>query len=1554
MHRVLRGLANAGRPASPAVRLQRFSTSRSVRAQVEVFIDGRPIKVEQGSAVIQACEQAGVDIPRFCYHERLAIAGNCRMCLVEVEKTPKPVASCAMPVMPGMKIKTNTPMVKKAREGVMEFLLANHPLDCPICDQGGECDLQDQSVRYGSDRSRFSEPAGKRAVEDKDLGPLVKTVMTRCIHCTRCVRFANEVAGAVELGTSGRGNDMQIGTYVEKTMNSEMSGNVIDLCPVGALTSKPYAFSSRPWELKRTESIDVLDAVGSNIRIDSRGLEVMRIVPRLNDDINAEWISDKTRFAYDGLKRQRLTKPLVRGPDGFYPVSWEEALVTIAKNLKGVKGEEMVGVAGALADAESMVALKDFMNHLGSENLRLDGKNLDKLPIEVGDFRSKYVVNSTLNGIEAADAILLVGTNPRHEAPILNTRIRKAYLNSDVEIGVVGPSPNLNYDFTHFGEGIEGLAKLSDTSNAFVKKLTSAKRPLILVGSGVLQRDDAAQVLGSVAGLVQKLKGSAEKGWEIYNLLHRAASWTAALDIGYTSAIKITKPKFLYLLNADEIAPADIPKDAFVVYQGHHGDHGAYFADVVLPGSAYTEKSATYVNTEGRAQVTRAAVAPPSGAREDWKIIRAVAEVSGVMLPYDDVYEIRRRMGDVSPTLVSYDAIETGSFADIAIQELKGKGSASSSSAFDLPIKDFYMTDPISRASSTMAKCSQAYTHGKKLVDFPAKIALNDASPPRIKSSEPVPFHVLLLDDLLDDRVGCTGMSKSSSPNLRFGPKIPCFFVVDVPKYGFLEGENEETLKKNLRMELPFWLVEKLANIVEIEIPKCYRPRVRNDITASAISVNICDLCPYFFRYGAKIVNLVDDPDLAQVLVLAFSYRLSHIATHIYSSTFVAPAREDFLRTMDESEKEMCLAFRHDMTNIATPSGASSTKTSQDSLNADKTWEVTQKRTFTNWVNNHLKSKGHGPTFMMTPETFASDLASGERLIVLLEAISGENASLGKYNKNPRMRIQRVENVNKALDYIKKRGVGLTNIGAEDIVDENVKLHLGLIWSLILRFDISEISEEGLSAKEGLLLWCQRRTTPYAADFHIKDFHTSWTDGLALCGLIHRHRPDLLDYYSLDKSQRRENTKLAMDIAESQLGIPKLMEVEDLVDIIKPDERSVITYISQFYHAFSALEKVGVAGRRIGQFGQILLGSWEMQNDYEKRVAHLLANIQSMLRTWSSTNAENYKEARSQLTDLEKYKITVKREWIVEKRELDSLLSNILTKLKTYHLAAYVPPEGSKPADVAAAWESLVAAEAQRKQDLSSLIRQTRDRMRKEFAAVVNGLNDKLKDISHQLANIDGENELESQVTIVKTLMSSLDSLKPGLTEAESKSNACAEANITDNQYTILTFEDISFDFTLLSQSVTKKIAFLENQIIARSVSNVTAAQLEEWTETFKHFDKDNANCLSEDQFRGALQALGVVTNDADFQRTFKSLATEGLVHFQPFMEHVKQSTEDRTTAADCVAAFQNLSVDKDFITEGDLIRGGVPMAVVSYFKQRMPLSGEGMDYKTFVHKVFE
>lgn len=698
---------------------------------VKLTINGKEIEVEQGTALIQACEKAGAQIPRFCYHERLMVAGNCRMCLVESKGAPKPLASCAFPAMPGQQIFTDTPLVAKAREGVMEFLLANHPLDCPICDWGGECDLQDQSMRYGSDRSRFHEIKGKRAVEDKNLGPLVKTVMTRCIQCTRCVRYANDVAGVQDMGTTGRGNDLQIGTYIEKTMNSEMSGNIIDLCPVGALTSKPYAFHARPWELKKTESVDVLDAVGSNIRVDSRGVQVMRILPRTNDDVNEEWINDKTRFANDGLKYQRLTTPLIKQGDRFVPASWPEALATIAEGLatSGAKGDEIKAVAGSLADVESMVLLKDLVNKLGSDNTATDQINGDQAPIHGSDFRSNYTFNTTIPGIEEADVLLLVGTNPRHEAAIVNTRIRKAYLHRGLDVGLIGEKVDLTYEYDHVGTDAKAVQDLLSGKGAFAKKFKEAKKPVIVVGSAVTEHADGKAILGNIAELVKANKGKLLNGeWNGYNVLQRQASRTGALDVGFTpsAAASKTTPKFIYLLNADDITPESIPRDAFVVYQGHHGDVGAQFADVCLPGSAYTEKATTYVNTEGRTQTTRAAVPPPGAAREDWKIIRALSEVMGATLPYNDILDVRDRMFEISPTLVRYEVAEPSTTsAPLAVEELsKLAKSKVSGTPLLRPIENFYQTDPISRASPTMAKCTAAFVEGLPMDKVDGKATL--------------------------------------------------------------------------------------------------------------------------------------------------------------------------------------------------------------------------------------------------------------------------------------------------------------------------------------------------------------------------------------------------------------------------------------------------------------------------------------------------------------------------------------------------------------------------------------------------------------------------------------------------------------------------------------------------------------------------------------------------------------------------------------------------------------------------------------------------------------
>ncbi|CED83056.1 nadh-ubiquinone oxidoreductase [Phaffia rhodozyma] len=702
-----------------------FSSSLIRKADVTLTIDGISVTVPQGSTILQAAEAAGTTIPRFCYHDRLSIAGNCRMCLVEVKPgPPKPQASCAMPALNGQQVFTNTNTVHKAREGVMEFLLANHPLDCPVCDQGGECDLQDQSMRYGSDRTRIHEITGKRAVENKDLGPLVKTSMNRCIQCTRCVRFANEVAGVEDLGTTGRGNDLQIGMYVEKVMDSEMSGNIIDLCPVGALTSKPYSFQSRPWELKKTESVDVLDAVGSNIRIDSRGVQVMRVQPRINDEVNEEWINDKTRYANDGLRFQRLTIPLIKRGDRFEPAGWADALQAVSEGLErsGAKGDEIKAVAGHLADTESMVALKDLLNRLGSENLTLDQPLGDQPPVHGVDIRSNYLFNSTIAELDNADAVLFVGTNPRHEAAIINTRLRKSYLHNPVTFGLIGPKVDLTYEYEHIGESTVDLVKFlgsaaNDKDAGFKSLFGKAKKPLIILGSGIAEMDGGSAVYEAIGAFVGKNKDRfVTDEWKGVSVLQRAASRAAAYDMGFTpttAASKVT-PKFVYLLNADEIDGSSIPKDAFVVYQGHHGDVGAQFADVCLPGAAYTEKATTWVNTEGRAQLGRAAVPPPGASREDWKIIRAISEVVGSPLPYEDLLALRDRMWDVSPTLVRYDYVERPSneishlgFADLA-KRLKGSKTQAGQN-FELPVKNFYMTDVVSRSSVTMAQCSRAF-----------------------------------------------------------------------------------------------------------------------------------------------------------------------------------------------------------------------------------------------------------------------------------------------------------------------------------------------------------------------------------------------------------------------------------------------------------------------------------------------------------------------------------------------------------------------------------------------------------------------------------------------------------------------------------------------------------------------------------------------------------------------------------------------------------------------------------------------------------------------------
>ncbi|XP_033331196.2 NADH dehydrogenase (ubiquinone) 75 kDa subunit [Megalopta genalis] len=710
--RLSTGLPN-GRPFAVGL----HTSSKLQQELVEVFIDDKPVHVPPGTTVLQAAAKVGVEIPRFCYHERLAVAGNCRMCLVEIEKQVKPVAACAMPVMKGWRVKTNSDLTRKAREGVMEFLLVNHPLDCPICDQGGECDLQDQSMAFGSDRSRFIDIdySGKRAVEDKDIGPLVKTVMTRCIHCTRCIRFASEVAGIDDLGTTGRGNDMQVGTYVEKMFLSELSGNIIDLCPVGALTSKPYAFVARPWETRSTDSIDVLDAVGSNIVVTHRTNEVLRILPRLNEEINEEWLSDKARFSCDGLKRQRLITPMMKINGKLEAIEWEDALAAIARTAQGVAANKCAAITGKLADAESLVALKDFVNRLGGETLATE-QTFPKGGSGI-DIRSSYLLNNTIVAIEDADVVLLIGTNPRYEAPLVNTRLRKGYLHGEQTIALIGSKVDLTYDYEHLGQSPDIVVQLKNGTHPFSNTLKAAKKPLVILGVEQLTRKDGVNILSETQSLAQALGENlnASEGWKVLNVLHTNASQVAALDIGYSSTIEDVKqaqPKILFLLGADDanIKKEDFP-NTFIVYIGSHGDEGASIADVILPGAAYTEKVATYINTEGRAQQTCAAITPPGMARPDWKIIRALSEICGVCLPYDNLMQLRCRLEEVAPHLVRYGNVEPANYFSQALELSKESKRSLSSEPIEIKQKtldQFFMTDAVSRASPTMAKCVQA------------------------------------------------------------------------------------------------------------------------------------------------------------------------------------------------------------------------------------------------------------------------------------------------------------------------------------------------------------------------------------------------------------------------------------------------------------------------------------------------------------------------------------------------------------------------------------------------------------------------------------------------------------------------------------------------------------------------------------------------------------------------------------------------------------------------------------------------------------------------------
>ncbi|MDE4189508.1 NADH-quinone oxidoreductase subunit NuoG [Phaeobacter gallaeciensis] len=654
----------------------------------KINIDGTEIEVDGAMTLIQACEEAGVEIPRFCYHERLSIAGNCRMCLVEVVGgPPKPAASCAMQVRdlrPGPEgqapvVKTNSPMVKKAREGVMEFLLINHPLDCPICDQGGECDLQDQAMAYGVDFSRFRE--AKRAVDDLDLGPLVGTAMTRCISCTRCVRFTTEVAGITQMGQTGRGEDAEITSYLNETLDSNLQGNIIDLCPVGALTSKPYAFTARPWELTKTETIDVMDALGSNIRVDTKGREVMRILPRNHDGVNEEWISDKTRFVWDGLRRQRLDKPYVRVDGKLRPATWPEALDAVATAMKGKK---VAGLIGDLVPVEAAFALKQLIEGLGgSVECRTDNARL-----AIGN-RSAYVGTAAIEDIDAAQAILLVGTNPRDEAPVLNARIRKAWLKG-ANVGLIGAAADLTYDYEHIGTDRAAL----DAAVANAHDIAD-KAPVIIVGQGALREADGLAVMAKVQEL------AAKSGAKVL-VLHTAAARVGAMDVGAVTeggmAAAIDGAEVIYNLGADEV---EIDPGAFVIYQGSHGDRGAHRADVILPGAAYTEENGLFVNTEGRPQLTFRAGFAPGEAKENWAILRALSAELDAKLPYDSLAQLRQAMVGEVPHLA-----KVGEVIENEVVALEGEPLGKAD--FLPAVKDFYLTNPIARASQLMAELSAA------------------------------------------------------------------------------------------------------------------------------------------------------------------------------------------------------------------------------------------------------------------------------------------------------------------------------------------------------------------------------------------------------------------------------------------------------------------------------------------------------------------------------------------------------------------------------------------------------------------------------------------------------------------------------------------------------------------------------------------------------------------------------------------------------------------------------------------------------------------------------
>ncbi len=671
----------------------------------KINIDNKEIEFENGMTVMQACELAGAEIPRFCYHDKLSIAGNCRMCLVEMEKSPKPIASCAMPAGEGMKIKTNSKLVKKARKGVMEFLLINHPLDCPICDQGGECDLQDQALYYGLDKSRYEE--NKRAVKNKYMGPLVSTIMTRCIHCTRCVRFATEVAGVNDLGLLGRGEEAEITSYLEKTIDSELSGNVIDLCPVGALTSKPYAFKSRPWELKKTESYDVFDAIGSCIRVDSIGKSVLRVLPRINEDINEEWISDKTRYAIDGLSKQRLDKVYIKENNKLEVSNWDSALNKIIFEINNRKKENTIAISGKFTDVETLFSTKNFLNSIGSNFYECRFDNSQFLEGQ----RSSYILNSSIKEIENADSILLVGSNPRWEASVLNARIRKAYIQNNCKIGLIGNKLNLNYEYEHLSNSISHLNEILNGESSYCKILERSQNPLIIIGISAINYSEGKNVLNLSAEIAKKLINKTES-FNPLNILQQNISRVGALDINFYNSIfdynfeeslknEISNKKpVVFLLGQDEIN-FDLLKGSFVVYLGHHGDKGAACADIVLPAPAYTEKNSTYVNAEGRIIQTSRSHNPLGEAKEEWKIFRALSDSFNKKLKFNNLNELRNDIVEFYPA-----------FKNLFIEPTFNKLSFGSKVLvkdrnISYNIENFYMTDSISRSSETMAHCTK-------------------------------------------------------------------------------------------------------------------------------------------------------------------------------------------------------------------------------------------------------------------------------------------------------------------------------------------------------------------------------------------------------------------------------------------------------------------------------------------------------------------------------------------------------------------------------------------------------------------------------------------------------------------------------------------------------------------------------------------------------------------------------------------------------------------------------------------------------------------------------